>query len=56
VLKKELGDAVIIGASSKKRLEENLEALNKGPLPADVVAALDEGWKETRVLPFSYSH
>ncbi|KAJ7772820.1 NADP-dependent oxidoreductase domain-containing protein [Mycena olivaceomarginata] len=36
-LKKELGDAVIIGASSKKRLEENLEALNKGPLPADVV-------------------
>ncbi|KAJ7838225.1 NADP-dependent oxidoreductase domain-containing protein [Mycena olivaceomarginata] len=53
---KELGDAVIIGASSKKRLEENLEALNKGPLPADVVAALDEGWKKTRVLPFSYSH
>ncbi|KAJ7914235.1 NADP-dependent oxidoreductase domain-containing protein [Mycena leptocephala] len=45
VLKKELGDAVIIGASSKKR-----------PLPADVVAALDAGWKETRVLLFSYSH
>ncbi|KAJ7912187.1 NADP-dependent oxidoreductase domain-containing protein, partial [Mycena leptocephala] len=56
VLKKEIGDAVIIGASSKKRLEDNLEALDKGPLPADVVAALDAGWEETRMLPLTYAH
>jgi aflatoxin B1 aldehyde reductase len=56
VLKKDLGDAVIIGASSKKRLEDNLEALDKGPLPVDVVAALDAGWEETRTLPLTYAH
>ncbi|KAJ7464710.1 NADP-dependent oxidoreductase domain-containing protein, partial [Mycena galericulata] len=47
-LKNEFGDAVIVGASSATHLEENLEALDKGPLPADVVAALNEGWMETR--------
>jgi aflatoxin B1 aldehyde reductase len=56
VLKKEFGDAVIIGASSKKRLEDDLEALDKGSLPADVVAALDGGWEETRALPQTYAH
>ncbi|KAJ7878697.1 NADP-dependent oxidoreductase domain-containing protein [Mycena leptocephala] len=56
VLKQEFGDAVIIGASSKKRLEDNLEALDKGPLPVDVVAVLDAGWEETRTLPLTYAH
>ncbi|KAJ6487775.1 NADP-dependent oxidoreductase domain-containing protein, partial [Mycena sanguinolenta] len=55
VLKKELGDAVILGAAGKKHLEDNLEALDKGPLPADVVAALDAGWEETRTRPQTYS-
>ncbi|KAJ7821009.1 NADP-dependent oxidoreductase domain-containing protein [Mycena olivaceomarginata] len=54
-LKKELGDAVILGASGKKHLEENLEALDKGPLPEDVVAALEAGWEETRTLPLTYA-
>ncbi|KAJ6583935.1 NADP-dependent oxidoreductase domain-containing protein [Mycena vulgaris] len=45
VLKKEFGDAVIVGAGSVKQLEENLEALDKGSLPADVVEALDAGWE-----------
>ncbi|KAJ6583990.1 NADP-dependent oxidoreductase domain-containing protein [Mycena vulgaris] len=53
VLKKEFGDAVIVGAGSVKHLEENLEALDKGPLPADVVEALDAGWEHTRALPGS---
>ncbi|KAJ7464753.1 NADP-dependent oxidoreductase domain-containing protein [Mycena galericulata] len=53
-LKKESGDAVIVGASNPKHLEENLAALDKGPLPADVLAALDAGWEETRVLPQKY--
>ncbi|KAJ7302669.1 NADP-dependent oxidoreductase domain-containing protein [Mycena albidolilacea] len=56
VLKKEFGDAVIVGASSAKHLEENLEALDKGPLPADVVEALDAGWEHTRALPLKYWH
>ncbi|PQE28330.1 hypothetical protein CJF32_00011283 [Rutstroemia sp. NJR-2017a WRK4] len=43
-LKKEFGDAVIVGASSAAQLEENLKDLEKGPLPEDVVNALDAGW------------
>ncbi|KAJ6562326.1 NADP-dependent oxidoreductase domain-containing protein [Mycena capillaripes] len=50
VLKKEFGDAVIIGVSGKKQLEENLEALDKGPLPMDVVEAFNAGWVHTRAL------
>ncbi|KAJ7754515.1 NADP-dependent oxidoreductase domain-containing protein [Mycena metata] len=54
VLKKELGDAVILGASSPKHLEENLAALDKGPLPDEVVAALEAGWEHTRVSSLKY--
>jgi aflatoxin B1 aldehyde reductase len=43
-LKKEFDDAVIVGASSAAQLEENLRDLEKGPLPEDVVNALDAGW------------
>ncbi|KAJ7481562.1 NADP-dependent oxidoreductase domain-containing protein [Mycena latifolia] len=39
-----------------KHLEENLESLDKGPLPADVVEALDAGWEHTRALPLKYWH
>ncbi|KAJ7160141.1 NADP-dependent oxidoreductase domain-containing protein [Mycena filopes] len=55
-LKKEFGDAVVVGASSVKHLEENLVALEAGPLPEDVVEALDAGWAETRALPSKYWH
>ncbi|KAF7340290.1 putative aldo keto reductase [Mycena venus] len=54
VLKKDLGDAVILGVGGKKQLEDNLEALDKGPLPEDVVAALEAGWQETRTLAVTY--
>jgi aflatoxin B1 aldehyde reductase len=37
-------DGVIIGVSSFKQLESNLADLEKGPLPEDVVEALDEAW------------
>jgi len=56
LLKKEHGDAVIIGASSTKHLEENLTDLEKGPLPDDVVQALDAGWEKTKVLSGRYWH
>ncbi|KAJ7463179.1 NADP-dependent oxidoreductase domain-containing protein [Mycena latifolia] len=55
-LKKECGDAIIVGAGSAAHLEENLQALEKGPLPADVVDALDAGWEHTRALPGQYYH
>ncbi|TDL21944.1 Aldo/keto reductase [Rickenella mellea] len=44
VLKREFGDAIIIGGSSLKNIRENLVDLEKGPLPADVVEAVDEAW------------
>ncbi|KAJ7457371.1 NADP-dependent oxidoreductase domain-containing protein [Mycena latifolia] len=56
VLKKEFGDAVVVGAGSTVHLEENLAALDKGPLPADVLEALDAGWERTRALPSRYWH
>ena len=45
---KEHGDAIIIGASSAKQLEENLVNLEKGPLPEDILKALDEGWAHVK--------
>jgi aflatoxin B1 aldehyde reductase len=55
-LKRELGDGVIVGASSTKHLEENLKALDEGPLPEDVVEALDEGWAKIRGMPLKFWH
>jgi aflatoxin B1 aldehyde reductase len=55
-LKKELGDAVIVGASSRKHLEENLSALDKGPLPEEVVQALDAGWARVRGKELKFWH
>ncbi|KAI0550685.1 Aldo/keto reductase [Xylaria curta] len=44
LMKPEHGDAVIIGASSAKQLEENLTNLAKGPLPDEMVKAFDQAW------------
>lgn len=37
-------DGIIIGVSSLKQLEGNLADLEKGPLPDDVLKALDDAW------------
>jgi len=55
-LSKEAGDAIIIGASSLKHLEENLVDLEKGPLPEDVVEALDQAWAKTKGVVIPYYH
>jgi aflatoxin B1 aldehyde reductase len=55
-LKKELGDAVIIGASSAKQLEENLTNLDKGPLPEEMVKAFDDGWAVAKSVAKPYFH
>ena len=44
-------DAVIIGASSMKHVEESLVDLEKGPLPEEVVLVINAGWeKQARYL------
>ncbi|KOC12435.1 aldo/keto reductase [Aspergillus flavus AF70] len=45
VLDKKHGDALIIGASSVKQLEGNLADSEKGPLPEDVVQAMEQAWQ-----------
>ncbi|KDR73432.1 hypothetical protein GALMADRAFT_608678 [Galerina marginata CBS 339.88] len=56
LLKREHGDAVLIGASSLKHIEENLIDLEKGPLPEEVVKALDEAWFEVQPYASRYFH
>ncbi|KAK4545791.1 hypothetical protein LTR36_002745 [Oleoguttula mirabilis] len=44
-LKPEHGDAIIIGASSAKQLEETLGSINKGPLSDKAAKAIDGVWE-----------
>lgn len=50
----EAKDGIIIGASSLKHLEDNLENLDKGPLPQMMVEAFDEAWEKVRPTAMSY--
>jgi aflatoxin B1 aldehyde reductase len=47
-------DAIIIGASSFKQLQENLLNLEKGPLPDRIVEAFNQGWEKTRATTWMY--
>jgi aflatoxin B1 aldehyde reductase len=47
-LKGELGDAMIIGASSIEQLEANLEICKAGPLPEELVKVVEEVWGPAR--------
>ncbi len=47
-------DGVIIGVSSFAQLESNLRDLDKGPLPDEVVKALDEAWLITKATTPNY--
>lgn len=40
-LSKERGDSIIVGASSPEQLEANIDVVEQGPLPDDVVAAFE---------------
>lgn len=55
-LKRENGDAIIIGASSVKHIEQNLIDLEKPGLPNDVVEALDQGWEGCKAISQKYFH
>lgn len=56
LLKKEHGDAIIIGASSASQLEENLVNLEKGPLPEELLEAFDKGWEIVKGVSKPYFH
>lgn len=53
-LSAERGDAIIVGASSIKQLNENLEIFEQGPLPQDVVEAVDAVFAEIGDDAISY--
>lgn len=55
-LKQEYGDAVIIGASSRKHIEGNLRDFEKEGLPEEVVKAVDEAWEVVRPQAPAYHH
>ena len=48
MLDSERGDAILIGASKLSHLKQNMEAVQAGPLPEDIVAAFEEGWTVTK--------
>lgn len=55
-LSAERGDAVILGVSSMNQLQQNLKATNApAPLPEDVLAELEKGWKLCEDDAFSFS-
>ena len=55
-LGREFPDAILIGASSTRHIEQNLVDLEKGALSEEVVSALDQGWERTRRVTSKYWH
>ena len=53
---KDGNDGILIGVSSVEQLENNLDNLEKGPLPADVVEALDQAWAVSKADSANYWH
>jgi len=47
-------DGVILGASSASQLEQNIEDSDKGPLPQELVVALDEAWLKVKANAPTY--
>ena len=43
-LQRDLGDAIIIGASRMEQLEESLKWFKKGPLPGPAVEKIQQVW------------
>lgn len=53
---KDGNDGIIIGMSSQSQLESNLKDIEKGPLPEEVLKALDEAWLVTKPTAANYWH
>jgi aryl-alcohol dehydrogenase-like predicted oxidoreductase len=41
-------DCVILGASKVEQLEQNLNVIDEGPLPTEVIEGLNEVWMDLR--------
>ena len=48
MLKKQRGDAIIIGASKLSHLEQNIKAIEGGELPDDIKTAFEKAWEMTK--------
>ncbi len=55
-MKKELGDAIIVGASSVQHLEDNLVDLEKGSLPEDIIPVIEDAWLMVKGAAPKYHH
>lgn len=53
---KDGNDGILIGVSSVAQLDDNLNNLEKGPLPEGVVKALDEAWEASKGDSVPYWH
>ncbi|KAM3076288.1 hypothetical protein ACMFMG_006208 [Clarireedia jacksonii] len=53
---KDGNDGIIMGASSLEQLEQNLKDCEKGPLPEEVLKALDEAWLVCKKDTQNYWH
>lgn len=49
MLRPERGDGIIIGASSREQLIQNISYVNQGALPDEVVKAIEDAWTVSRV-------
>ncbi|GKZ34081.1 hypothetical protein AbraIFM66950_004219 [Aspergillus brasiliensis] len=49
-------DGIVVGVSSLSQLESNLKDIQKGPLPEEVVEALDKAWLVTKATAPDYWH
>ncbi|KAI5207178.1 hypothetical protein E4T42_07920 [Aureobasidium subglaciale] len=49
-IKPELGDRLILGAADAQQLSEVLDFVEAGPLPEDVVKAVDNSWQEAKIV------
>ncbi|KAH9204792.1 NADP-dependent oxidoreductase domain-containing protein [Leptodontidium sp. 2 PMI_412] len=56
LLKEQFGDAIIIGSSSLKHVQENLADLEKGPLPEEVVEFVEQAWLKAKPVAPRYFH
>jgi aflatoxin B1 aldehyde reductase len=56
LMKKEYRDAIITSASNVGQLEENLKNLEKGPLPEELLMAIDKAWSKVQGIYSSYAY
>ena len=54
-LKAEMGDGMVVGASSPAQLESTMKSLAEGPLPDAVVEAVNGVWESARDTAPNYS-